>query len=105
MSTIKDAIADLFNRELTVEEAVERHFDPFFRQRVNGDWLVRHAFLAGIISLREVVDQVTITVLDEFSDGNRYSERHVIDLIKRDGERIRQEVYLFAERAHDGRFS
>ncbi|WP_245153804.1 nuclear transport factor 2 family protein [Allopusillimonas ginsengisoli] len=105
MNTIKAAIDDLFNSELTAEDAVERHFDPLFRQRVNGNWLDRHTFLARIISLREIVARVTITVLDEFSDGNRYSERHVIDVIKRDGERVLQEVYLFAERSQDGRFS
>lgn len=105
MGTIKDAIDDMFNNGLTAEEAVERHFDPFFRQRVNGIWIDRSTFLAHIVSLREVVERVTVTVLDEFLDGDRYAERHVIDLSKLDGDRIRQEVYLFAERGKDGRFT
>jgi len=105
MGTIKDAIDDMFNNELTVEEAAERHFDPFFRQRVNGMWVDRSTFLANIASLREIVERLTITVLDEFPDGDRYAERHLIDLSKRDGGRILQEVYLFAERGKDGRFN
>lgn len=106
MATIKDAIEDLFNTpELTAAEAVERHFAPSFRQRVNGSWVDYSTFLARIASLREIVGRVTITVLDEFSDGNRYAERHVIDLLKRDGSRIIQEVYLFGERSLDGRFN
>jgi len=105
MGTIKEAIDDMFNHGLTAEEAVERHFDPCFRQRVNGMWVDRSTFLAHIVSLREVVAHVTVTVRDEFLDGDRYAERHVIDLSKLDGDRIRQEVYLFAERGKDGRFT
>lgn len=105
MATIKDAIEDMFNNpKLTAAEAVERHFVPSFGQRVNGSWVDRSTFLAHVVSLREVVERVTITVLDELSDGDRYAERHVIDLQRLDGGRILQEVYLFAERSQDGRF-
>lgn len=47
---------------------------------------------------------LAITVLDEFIHGDRYAERHIVELVKRDSERVRQEVYLFAERDADGRF-
>lgn len=106
MSTIKTAVEDLINnRQLTSNEAVDRHFSPAFRQRTNGDWDDRAAFFARITDLRNVVSHATITVLDELADGERYSERHVIDLVMRDGERIVQEVYLFAQRDADGRFN
>jgi len=106
MTTIKDAVEDLLNnRQLTTDEAVDRHFGPTFRQRTNGSWDDRPAFLARIILLREVVEHATITVLDELFDSDRYAERHVVDLVKRDGERIAQEVYVFAERDSDGRFT
>ncbi|MCJ9709791.1 nuclear transport factor 2 family protein [Bordetella hinzii] len=105
MTTIKDAINDLFNApQFTTEEAVDRHFGPVFRQRVNGTWDDRSGFLARMDRLRETVAHAAITVLDEFSDGGRYAERHVIDMLKRDGERILQEVYVLAERGSDGRF-
>lgn len=61
-------------------------------------------FLARIINLRKSVNHATITVLDEVTDGNRYAERHVVDLAFRNGEQLRQEVYVFAERDLDGRF-
>lgn len=106
MSTIKAAIEDLLNhRELSVAEAVDRHFGPTFRQRANGTWDDRPAFLARILHLRELVAHATISVLDELADGERYTERHVIDLAMRGGEHIVQEVYIFARRDVDGRFN
>lgn len=106
MSTIQAAIDDLLNnRHLTAAEAVDRHFAPTFRQRTNGSWDDRAAFLARMVALRELVAHATISVLDELADGGRYAERHVVDLLKRDGERIVQEVYVFAERDADGRFT
>ncbi len=106
MTTIKRAVEDLLgNRQLTADEAVDRHFGPTFRQRTNGIWDDRAAFLARIVLLRGIVEHATVTVLDELGDGDRYAERHVVDLLQRDGERIVQEVYLFAERGPDGRFT
>ncbi len=105
MTTIKDAINDLFNnQQLPAEEAVDRHYGPTFRQRTNGSWDDRPGFLARVIDFRKVVEHATITVLDELTDGNRYAERHVVDLIQRDGNRILQEVFVFAERDSEGRF-
>lgn len=105
MTTIRDAVNDLLNnQQLTAEEAVERHYGPSFRQRTNGSWDDRPAFLARIADLRKVVEHATITVLDELADGNRYAERHVVDLVRRDGGRILQEVSVFAERDSEGRF-
>lgn len=104
MSTIKAAVDDLFDRQLPVEEALDRHFAPGFRQRTNGDWEDRPAVLARIAELREIAEHVTVTVLDELADGARYAERHVVDLVRRDGARVAQEVYVFAERDADGRF-
>ncbi len=105
MTTIKDAVDDLFNdHQLSAEEAVDRHFGPTFRQRVNGKVDDRAAFLARMVDIREAVEHATITVLDELTDGNRYAERHVVDLVQRDGARVSQEVFVFAERDSDGRF-
>lgn len=103
--TLEQAIDDLFDPQLPAEEALNRHFSPSFRQRVNGSWGDRATFLAGIVRLREAVEQTTVTVLDEFADGDRYAERHIVDLRKRDGTRILREVYMFAQRDSDGRFA
>lgn len=106
MSTIKAAVEDLLNnRQLTAVEAVDRHFGPTFRQRTNGSWDDRPAVLARIVQLRELVEHATITVLDELYLGDRHAERHIIDLVQRDGTRIVQEVYVFAERDTGGRFT
>lgn len=106
MSTIKDAIEDLLdNPQLEASAAFERHFNPSFRQRVNGTWIDSSEFLMRIAQLREVLKRATVTVLDKFVDGNQYAERHIIDLVMHNGEEILHEVYLFAERDSDGRFN
>jgi hypothetical protein len=46
-----------------------------------------------------------VTVEEELSDGRRYAERHLADITKRDGGRVRQEVYVFGELLPDGRFA
>lgn len=105
MPSLKQAINDLFDPQMSAEEALDRHFAPSFRQRINGQWIDRAAFLAGIVQSRAVVEHATVTVLEEFEDGARYAERHAIQLVKHDGERIVQEVSVFAQRAPDGRFT
>jgi len=106
MSVLKQAIDDLFDPRLAVEEAFGRHFSAAFRQRVDGaGWTDRDGFIAGIAAAREAVDHVAVTVLDELADGDRYAERHRIELVRRDGGRTVQEVYVFAERDADGRFT
>ncbi|MFI0901125.1 nuclear transport factor 2 family protein [Streptomyces sp. NPDC020983] len=105
MTTVKAAIDDLFNNpQLSADEAVARHFAPSFRQRVDGSWDDRPGFLARVVRLRGTVAHATVTVLDELTDGNSYAERHIVELVRRDGVRAVQEVYVFAERDSDGRF-
>ena len=104
VTTLKDALADLLqNQDLSVDEAAERHISPDFRQRTNGQWDDRAGFLTRIAHLRSTTQHTTITVLDELTDGDRYAERHIIDLLRNDGQRIVQEVYLFAALDSDGR--
>jgi len=106
MTGLKHAVDDLFDPRIPVEEAFGRHFSADFRQRVNGaGWIDRDGFLAGIAAARETADHVIVTVLDELADGDRYAERHRIELIRRDGGRAVQEVYVFAQRDADGRFT
>ena len=83
---------------------MDRHFAPDFRQRANGNWIDRTAFLDGMARLRRALDQAKITVIDEVAIGEHYAERHVVDLVMHDGARVLQEVYVFAQRGSDGRF-
>lgn len=47
VTTIKDAIDDLFNNpQLNAQEAIDRHFGPSFRQRTYGSWDDYPAFVA-----------------------------------------------------------
>jgi hypothetical protein len=104
MTTIKAAVADLFDRQLPVDDAVDRHYGPGFRQRTDGVWEDRSGLLQRMCDLRNSIDSISITVLHELSDGPRYAERHLVDLMHRDGGRTRLEVFVFAEHDAEGRF-
>lgn len=104
MTTLKRALDDLLNPQLPLGQAADRHISPDFRQRTNGKWGDRAEFVTRIAELRRNTQQITITVLDELADDSRYAERHIVDLVTRDGQRLTQEVYLFAAFDHNGRF-
>ncbi|MGV9271665.1 nuclear transport factor 2 family protein [Kitasatospora sp. NPDC003701] len=103
--SIAAALTDLlFTPGLDLAEAVDRHFAPDYRQRTDGRWDDREQFVAHIAHLRTVVASGRVEVLDELVQGDRYADRHVVDVTKNDGSTVRMEVYLFAEFAPDGRF-
>ncbi|MER8161159.1 nuclear transport factor 2 family protein [Streptomyces sp. NPDC094472] len=104
-SDIAAALTDLlFTPGLDLAEAVDRHFTPDYRQRTDGRWDDRGEFMSHIAHLRTIVAGGSVQVLDELVQGDRYADRHVIDVAKTDGSTVRTEVYLFGEFAPDGRF-
>jgi len=102
---IRTALDELLNQpHRPLEDVLDRHFSPDYRQRTNGQWDDREAFARHAGKLRKVVASARIEVLDELRDGTRYADRHRVHAIKRDGGRVVQEVYLFAELDTRGRF-
>jgi hypothetical protein len=102
---IQSALTDLlFRPELDLVTATDRHFALDYRQRTDGRWDEREGFIEHIAHLRSIIAGGTVRVLDEFRDGARYADRHVVEIVKRDGSRVEMEVYVFAEFAADGRF-
>lgn len=102
---IRLALDELLNRqEFPLETVLDRHFSPDYRQRTNGVWDDRAAFARHARKLRDVIESARIEVLEELRDGDRYADRHRVHVVKRDGARVVQEVYLFAELDTDGRF-
>ncbi|MGW7329398.1 nuclear transport factor 2 family protein [Streptomyces sp. NPDC054840] len=102
---ITAALTDLLlNRDLTVQEAADRHFAPEYRQRTDGAWADRAGFIEHITHLRSVVDHGRVEVHEELYDGLKYADRHTVHVTKTDGSTVRTEVYLFGEFAPDGRF-
>lgn len=103
--SIHTVLDQLLNQQhLALNDVIDRYFSPHYRQRTNGVWDDRAAFTQHIRKLREVVASVRIEVLDELRDGNRYADRHCVYVTKRDGSTVVQEVYLFGELDHEGRF-
>eukprot|EP01039_Chlorochromonas_danica_P007352 gene7352-8134_t len=94
----------LNDQHVPLEEVLNRYFSPEYRQRTNGHWDNREEFLAHARKLREVVASAHVDVLDELHDGNRYADRHVVHVVKRDGSTVVQEVYLFGQVDESGRF-
>ncbi|MDV6275529.1 nuclear transport factor 2 family protein [Rhodococcus erythropolis] len=102
---IKSALDDLiFSTGVSVQDAVSKHFSDDYRQRTNGQWDERDAFIEHIIHLRTVVTGGSIIVHEELVSGNTYADRHTVTIEKTDGTRAVTEVYLFGEHAPDGRF-
>lgn len=107
MTTLSLALEDLLNRgdALPLDEALDAHFAADYRQRTNGEWDDRAGFRDHIAHLRSIVQSIRLTVLEELDAPPLYAERHVVEIRKRDGTHVTQEVYAFGERAGDGRFS
>ncbi|OZM83106.1 nuclear transport factor 2 family protein [Pseudonocardia sp. MH-G8] len=102
---MRAALTDLlFNADLTVEDAVDRHFAPDYRQRTDGQWDDRAGFVAHISHLRTVVAEGFVEVHDELYDGTRYADRHTAHITKKGGSTVRMEVYAIGDLAPDGRF-
>ncbi|WP_369936178.1 nuclear transport factor 2 family protein [Xanthomonas tesorieronis] len=102
---VQAAVEDLLNnRELSVAEAMDRHFSVAFRQCTDGKWEDRAAVIQRIAQLRDTLEHATFTVHEELSCGTRYAERHTIGLALCDGSAIAFEVHVFAERDRAGRF-
>ncbi|MET0550109.1 MAG: nuclear transport factor 2 family protein [Xanthomonas sp.] len=105
MRILQAAVEDLLNnRELSVADAMDRHFSAAFRQCTDGKWEDRAAVLQRIAQLRHTLRHATFTVHEELSCGTRYAERHTIGLALCDGRDTAFEVYVFAERDRAGRF-
>ncbi|MFI1913242.1 nuclear transport factor 2 family protein [Nocardia sp. NPDC020380] len=102
---IHTALTDLLlTPGLPLDEAIDRHFAPDYRQRTDGSWADRTEFAEHIAHLRTVVANGSVEVHDELCDGTRYADRHTITITKKDGGTVRSEVYLFGHLAEDGRF-
>jgi hypothetical protein len=103
-TSIATALSDLLNPASSLEESLDRHFSPQYRQRTDGAWSNRVEFAEHIGHLRSVVSSIEVSVLDELFEGTAYAERHTVDVTKNDGSKVVQEVYVFGEFAPDGRF-
>ncbi|MEM9635897.1 MAG: nuclear transport factor 2 family protein [Pseudomonadota bacterium] len=105
-TSIFATLDDILNQQqILLEDVLDRHFSDDYRQRTNGHWSDRESFMQHASKLREIVASAKIEVLDELRDGNLYADRHRVYVLKRDGQQVVQEVYLFAELDTNGRFA
>jgi hypothetical protein len=103
-TSIAAALADLLDPTRSLEDSLDGHFSPDYRQRTDGAWSSRVQFAEHIAHLRAVVSSIEVRVLEELVDGTTYAERHTVHVTKNDGSKVVQEVYVFGEFAPDGRF-
>ncbi len=102
MSNLLD---DLLNHHhIPLHDVMDTYLSGEYRQRTNGTWDDRQAVGQHFEHLRAVVDHAVIVVHDEITDGHTYADRHTVDVTKRDGGRVTQEVYAFGELDGHGRF-
>lgn len=104
MADIAVALRELVASDEDLESVLRRHFSPDYRQRTNGTWSDRRRFADHIRHLRSITADLHVEVLDELADGDRYADRHVVTVTKRDGSTVVQEVYVFARLDATGRF-
>lgn len=105
-STIAAATEPLLDLTIDLENTIDQHFTPAFRQRVDGGaWGGRAELAERMNRLRKVMASGTIEVHEELTDGSLYADHHTIEIHMLDGTLVRTEVYLFARHDADGRFS
>jgi hypothetical protein len=105
MSTsIAVVLTELLDPARPLEDSIDRHFAPDYRQRTDGAWSNRAEFTEHIAHLRTVVASIGVKVHEELVGGRTYAERHTVEVTKKDGSKVVQEVYVFGEFAPDGRF-
>ncbi|MBV2355452.1 nuclear transport factor 2 family protein [Streptomyces sp. J2-1] len=87
-----------------LSEAVDRFYSPDYTHRADGRTIDRESFTRMAAGFRDLIEEGTVTVLDEVSDGSVYAERHVFHIRLKDGTTQHREVALFGTLAEDGRF-
>ncbi len=103
---MRNLLSDLLNHHhIPLDDVMNAYLSGGYRQRTNGTWEDRQAVGQHFEHLRAVVDHAVIVVHDEIIDGHTYADRHTVDVTKRDGGRVMQEVYAFGELDDQGRFT
>lgn len=103
-NTIRAILSDLYvNRQMDLDQILNKHYAADFRQRTNGTWIDRKEFAEKHAVLRGLIASAEVTVHEELVDGSTYAERHTVNAVNRDGERWSVEVYVFGELTEDGR--
>lgn len=83
---ISEALRELvFEQRLSIEEAMDKYFADDHSRHNSGTPRTRAEFAEMARGGRAEIDHGTITVLDEFRAGDRYGERHRLDVTKKDG--------------------
>jgi len=82
---------------------LDRYFAPGYRQYTDGETVDRDGFAAHIKTLRALVADGHIEVLEAVRQDNRVADRHLVTVTRHDGTTQRIEIYLFGELAPDGR--
>ena len=103
-STIATAFEQLLDPQVDLADAVDRHFGPTFRQRADGVWLDRTAFVERVAALRSLATSAEVEVHDSLFAGEVHADRHTVVVVTADAT-VRTEVYLFARHDPDGRFA
>lgn len=105
MISIANVLDEIINQqEIALEGILNRHFSPDYRQRTDNKWEGLDSFARHARKLREIIASGRIVVHDELREGNLYATRHRVFCIKRNGEKVEMEVYMFAETDDSGRF-
>lgn len=94
---VRLALETLLNEGERDAATIAAHFDPGYRQWVDGETLDFDGFVAHMQALDAAVERVTVTFAALLEEGDRVASRHVIDSVMKDGRRAGFEVIAIFE--------
>lgn len=71
---------------------IAAHFDPGYRQWVDGETLDFDGFVAHMQALDAALDSVRVTFESMVEEGDQVATRHIVDSVMKDGHTGRFEV-------------
>lgn len=92
-----------FSPEETFLPTIHKWFSPDFIQVTDGHVSNFDEFIVHVRKLRSLLSSISIQVLYLCQEDNKMSDRHVVQLTKKDGTKAVLEVLMLTERDDQGR--
>lgn len=89
---VQEALETLLNDGRRDAATIAAHFDPGYRQQVDGETLDFEGFVAHMRALDAAVASVTVSFVSVIEEGDQVATRHLVESVSREGQRGRFEV-------------
>ncbi|KAJ1545277.1 hypothetical protein HK405_004798 [Cladochytrium tenue] len=106
--TVQSILSEvILDRSTPVRDAVDRYFAPGYIQVTDGAVSDREAFITHVEAVRGHIQSGELKVVDFVLDPARgvFADRHVVKVVKNDGNASELDVYMFGRLDGDGRIT